>query len=249
MRRELLQPGVLALDFDRPQRGNALSAELVGELTLAVDEAAADAAVHTLVLRPAGKHFCTGFDLGELDNESDADLLQRFVRVELLLASLWHSPLRTVALAQGRAWGAGADLFAACDVRAAMEGTTFCFPGAGFGLVLGTRRLAERVGADLARRWTTEALVFESPEALRAGFATDIVAGDPDQWLSGRCAPPAVDRQTAGALRAATRPDLRDADLAALVRSAAPAGLRQRIRDYRERQLRSTPGRDARRAA
>ena len=51
--------------------------------------------------------------------------------------------------------------------------------------------------------------------------------------LSGLAGPPAVERSTAAALRAATRAEHRDADLAALVRSAALPGLRARIAAYR----------------
>src|SRR5690606_24637337 len=112
------------LVLDRPQVGNALSAELVEALLAALAQAHATPGLHTVLLRGNGRHFCTGFDLSALDAQSDGDLLHRFVRVETLLAALWHSPLRTVALAQGRTWGAGADLVAACESRAAAVGAS-----------------------------------------------------------------------------------------------------------------------------
>ncbi|MFO1197835.1 MAG: enoyl-CoA hydratase/isomerase family protein [Burkholderiaceae bacterium] len=221
--------GVETLTLARAERGNALSAALVDALCDAVEGACADAKVHTLVLRGEGRHLCTGFDLSDLESSSDGDLLARFVRVETLLAALWHAPVRTVACAQGRTWGAGADLFAACDVRRAAPDATFRFPGAGFGLVLGTRRLAERVGADTARRWVTGAEEADAAQALRTGLATEI-ADD----LRAPLPAPAIDRATAAAVRAATRADHRDTDLAALVRSAAAPGLKRRIAAYRD---------------
>ena len=199
--------------------------------------------MHTLVLRAEGRHFCTGFDLSDLDTCSDGDLLLRFVRVEALLALLWHAPIRTVAIAQGRTWGAGADIFAACEERFACEDATFRFPGPGFGLVLGTRRLAERVGADLARRWTIGAAQVDASTAARAQLASAVFATGADP-LAGLDAAPAVSRDTAQALRRATRTDHRDADLAALVRSAAVPGLRGRIAAYRDT-LRGASGKAA----
>ena len=224
--------GLALVTLQRADRGNALSAELVDALHGALRAACNDPAVHTLVLRAEGRHFCTGFDLSDLDDCSDGDLMLRFVRVEALLSDLWHAPIRTVAIAQGRAWGAGADLFAACERRMSCEDATFRFPGPGFGLVLGTRRLGERVGTDLARDWTIGAGQVDAQAALRARLATDVLAADSDP-LSAFASPPAVERSTAAALRSATRAEHRDADLAALVRSAALPGLRARIAAYR----------------
>jgi enoyl-CoA hydratase/carnithine racemase len=178
------------------------------------------------VLRAQGRHFCTGLDLSDLDSATDAELLLRLVRIETLLARLWHAPLRTVALAQGRAWGAGADLFVACEQRVALPGASFRFPGAQFGIVLGTRRLAERVGTDAARAAVIGGLELDAEEALRCGLAC-AAQDSPFE--------PRVDAATARALRAATRADHRDADLAALVRSAAEPGLRERVAAYRQR--------------
>jgi enoyl-CoA hydratase/carnithine racemase len=226
--------GVTTLTLARPARGNALGPDLVEALLAAVQAASADPAVHTLVLRGEGRHLCTGLDLSDLDQCRDGDLLQRLVRIETLLAALWHAPMRTVALAQGRTWGAGADLFAACDVRLATAGATFRFPGAQFGVVLGTRRLAERVGSDAARTITTGGGEWHAAAALAAGLVQQVVADDGvHAALAAACTAPAVDSATAAALRAATRADQRDTDLAALVRAAAVPGLVQRIAAYR----------------
>lgn len=227
--------GVTTLTLSRPERGNALGPDLVEALLAAVQAACDEGGVHTLVLRGEGRHFCTGLDLSDLDQCRDGDLLQRLVRIETLLAAVWHAPIRTVALAQGRTWGAGADLFAACELRLAMTETRFRFPGAQFGIVLGTRRLAERVGVDAARALTTGGTEWHAPKAQVAGLVQQVCATDDiEAALAAACQGPAVDRITAAALRAATRPDQRDADLAALVRSAAAPGLTQRIRAYRE---------------
>ena len=220
------QAGVTLLRLQRPERGNALGPMLVEGLISAASEAFANAAVHTLVLQGEGRHFCTGFDLSDLATLSDADLLLRLVRIETLLAMLWHAPIRTVAQAKGRTWGAGADLLVACEQRLVGSDTTLRFPGAQFGLVLGTRRLAERIGADAARALVLEGGELDATQALALGLAsriTDTLA----------LAPLRTSGDTGRAVRAASRSDLRDADLAALVRSAAVPGLQQRITQYR----------------
>ena len=178
--------------------------------------------MHTLVFRGRGRHFCTGFDLSGLESETDATLRARFVALEGLLQAVWHAPVRTVAVATGRAWGAGADLFASCDVRACTPDATFRFPGTAFGIVLGTRRLVELIGWDRARPLVTEGATHDAAAALAAGLATDIVEGDMEAWLAARCAPPVADRLTFATIREAARPDHRAGDLASL--DARPRG-------------------------
>lgn len=224
--------GLRVLTLDRPAAGNALDGELVAALSHAVAEAGDDPHLHTLILRAEGRHFCTGFDLSDLEHVTDGDLLQRFVHIESLLAAVWHCPLRTVAFGAGRAWGAGADLFACCDLRLLREDSTFCFPGVRFGLVLGTRRLAERIGQAAALRVLTEGAVIGADEALSLGLATARTELDFASWLE-TLAPLVTEAATGRALKQAMRADLRDHDLAALVRSAARPGLKSRILAYR----------------
>ena len=226
--------GVATAWLDRPEKGNALSAAAVEALSGAVAAAIADPSVHTLVIRGRGRHFCTGFDLSGLEGETDASLRERFVALEKLLQAVWHAPLRTVALATGRAWGAGADLFASCDIRACTGDTTLRFPGSAFGIVLGTRRLVELIGWDRARPLVSEGATVDAAGARAAGLATDLVEGDVEAWLAGRCAPPAADRATLALIREATRPDRRAEDLASLDRSASRPGLVARIETSRQ---------------
>ena len=222
--------GVTTLTLNRPELGNALGPALVEGLIAEVSALRSHRECHTLVLRGAGKHFCTGLDLSDLDSLRDGDLLLRLVRIETLLALLWHAPIRTVAVAQGRTWGAGADLFSACEQRVALAGASFRFPGAQFGIVLGTRRLAERVGADGARALVVDGGTLDSTEALACGLASS--PAEPQTFVA-----PVVDAPVAAMVRSATREDQRDADLAALVRSATVPGLQARISAYRQTQL------------
>ncbi|MCO6415021.1 enoyl-CoA hydratase/isomerase family protein [Siccirubricoccus sp. KC 17139] len=226
--------GVATLWLERPERGNALGLELVAALDAAVTAALVDGA-RCLVLRGAGRHFCTGFDLSDLDQLSDGDLLLRVVRIEQLLQRLHAAPVVTVAVGQGRSFGAGADLFAVCDHRIAMAGASFAFPGPSFGLVLGTARLAARIGAGRAREVLLGGESLDAEAALAAGLATAVLeeAALPAALARIGAAASRLAPETVAGLHARTRGADDDADLAALVRSAARPGLKQRILEYR----------------
>lgn len=229
------EAGIARCRLERPDRGNALSTELVRGVADALAQACARADVHTLLLHGAGRHFCTGFDLARLPDETDASLLARFVEIELLLDALWRAPVRTVALAHGALVGAGADLFAACDVRLLHPDAWLRFPGAGFGIVLGSRRLACRVGASRALRWVAEATRISATEALTTGLATAVTKAVNEVHDVDTLAlrdDPGVRPEILAALRAAIDSGAADADLAALVRSAAKPGLKARIELY-----------------
>jgi len=138
---------VWTVTLDRPERANALSAGLVEALHDALD-AADEARPEALVLRGNARHFAAGFDLGGLDEQTDASLALRFLRIGLLLERLIATPYVTVAVAEGAAVGAGADLVLACDHRLVGPDVTLRFPGSAFGVALGAVRRAE-LGADL----------------------------------------------------------------------------------------------------
>jgi enoyl-CoA hydratase/carnithine racemase len=227
---------VAYITLNRPNTGNALNAELALALSDSFDTALR-AGMRLIVLRGAGKHFCTGFDLGEIANSSDGDLLLRFVRIEQLLQRVYRSPVMTVAIGSGRVYGAGADLFTACDRRIALPGSTYAFPGSAFGLVLGTRRLAARIGNDAARRLLIDGRVLSDTEASGLALATDRCEFASLEAMFAKFAEDStrLSAETISTLHEVTC--LRDdtADLAALVNSASIPGLKDRIRVYRDR--------------
>jgi enoyl-CoA hydratase/carnithine racemase len=227
--------GITTLTLNRPDKANALSAALVETLAAAVGAAHHDG-TRLLVLQGNGRNFCAGFDFGGFEDSSEGDLLLRFARIEILLQSVYHAPFATLALAQGKNFGAGVDLALACGTRVAAPDTEFRMPGLKFGLQLGTRRLAARIGGDTARALLTASKTFGAEEALRIGFLHEIAA--PQAWpgLIERAAAEAQQLSPAAAARlhAATVTDSRAADLSDLVRSAIEPGLKERIREYRK---------------
>lgn len=226
---------VATLWLDRPERGNALGAEIVDALSLAFDEAV-ETGARLIVLRGSGKHFCTGLDLGDLDAISDGDLGLRILRIELLLQKVHAAAVTTMSIGNGRIFGAGADLFAACDHRVALEEAKFSFPGPAFGLVLGTARLAGLVGDSRARALLLKGEPVDAAAALAMGLATAIGAPEEAIATAARDAE-RLDPTTVAALHARTRNADDDGDLAALARSLARPGLVQRVKDYRAKML------------
>jgi enoyl-CoA hydratase len=226
--------------LNRPERGNSLSSSLVEAFHDGLDELERVNG-RLLVVQGEGRNFCSGFDLDDVAAMTDADLLLRFVRIEQLLARLWAAPYSTLAVGKGRVFGAGADLFAACSRRLALPDSTYSFPGAAFGLVLGTRRLCARVGAAAAEQLVASGAVVDAEVALRLGLATILL--DPADLES------ALEREIAIATRldpvtheavrkaVATEAERLDSDLATLVRSAARPGLARRIVEFRARAL------------
>ncbi|MGB8435178.1 MAG: enoyl-CoA hydratase/isomerase family protein, partial [Burkholderiales bacterium] len=141
---------VTLLTLNRPEKANALSPDLVEALHASVNEAYRDG-TRLLVLSGNGQHFCAGFDFTDFEEAHEGDLLLRFIRIEQLLQALYHAPFAALGLAHGKNFGAGVDLLVACSIRIAAPDSSFRMPGLRFGVQLGTRRLAARIGADQAR--------------------------------------------------------------------------------------------------
>ncbi|MDI5933793.1 enoyl-CoA hydratase/isomerase family protein [Halomonas kalidii] len=222
---------VAGIRMNRPDRANALSAELVEALLTAINEAI-DSGARILVLSGNGATFCGGFDLSTLEQENDASLMYRFLRIELLLQALYYAPLYTVALVHGAVSGAGADLAAACSRRIAAPRSSLRFPGIRFGAVLGTRRLMALVGAK-ARAILLEQERVDAEEALRINLIDRIA--QQDEWdaivESLECSIAAVPTESASQVM---QLDIAhgDRDLGLLARSIAEPGLKQRMQEY-----------------
>lgn len=215
----------------RPERGNALGAEMVAAIEAALDAVLAEGA-RFILFRGTGRNFCTGLDLSDLAEVSEGDLALRILRIEMLLQRIHALPVTTLVVASGRVFGAGADLFAVCDHRIALEGASFAFPGPSFGLVLGTGRLAGLVGEGAARRLLLAGESVPAARALEIGLATAVVADATDAVAAAEAMAVRLDPPTIAALHARTRRADDAGDLAALARSVARPGLKARIAAY-----------------
>lgn len=136
------------LTLNRPERRNALTIELLIELTAALETAAADTTQRILVLRGAGQAFCAGLDLQETTVTEKAHRSAEMVAKTLLAIS--QTRLITIAQIHGAAVAGGAGLMSACDFVVAAERTKIGYPETKRGLVAGLvltflrRQLRER---------------------------------------------------------------------------------------------------------
>lgn len=125
-------------------------------------------------------------------------------------------------------------MFAACKLRQCSPDASFRMPGLKFGLVLGSRRLRNLVGADQALSILGDARTFDADEARRIGFVQQVVPEidwPAQQQQAGQTAV-ALDAATRAHLYAALDANTHDADMAALVRSASRPGIKARIERY-----------------
>ena len=228
--------GVRTLTLARPDKANALDARMVERLHALLDQIGPE--TRLLVLRGEGRHFCGGFDFAGVEDQSEGDLLLRFVRIQDLLSRLRGSRHATLAFVHGAAFGAGADLVAACTWRVGTMKARFRFPGFQFGLALGTRRLAALIGAQRARQLLACNEELHALAAHECGLLTELMdepsfAPRPAELarLAG-----GLDAVALATLLRLTDAPADEADMAELVRSAARPGLHARIARYRQAQ-------------
>lgn len=234
--------GHLTVTLARPETSNALSADMVETL---IETFADPGDCRSCVITAEGRNFCAGFDLSDLDDLSDGDLLLRLVRIETLLQAVHHAPFPVMALAQGHVVGAGADLFAACWRRVAAPDARLRMPGWNFGIALGTGRLARLVGEGNARDMLIDTRGVNAEEALGLGLASAIVPLEdwPENARAFRERSVKLEAGAVADMLGITVHDSRVRDMAELVRTASTPGLKARISAYRDRVARERSGR------
>ena len=141
-------PQITRVTLNRPERRNALTIEMMTELTEAIEKAAADEIQRVLILRGAGAAFCTGLDLNEAAEMHKAHASAEMVAKTLFTLS--QTRLITIAVVHGAAVAGGAGIMSACDFVIAAERTKIGYPEVRRGLVAGLvmtflrRQLRER---------------------------------------------------------------------------------------------------------
>jgi len=173
--------GVAHLWLARPEKHNALSAQMIGELTEAAAALGADPAVRVVVLAADGASFCAGGDLAWMQAQIAADAATRAAAARALagmLQALNICPKPVIGRVHGNAFGGGVGMMAVCDVAIGASGTRFGLTETRLGLIpatIGPYVLA-RMGESLARRVFMSARLFDADEAVRLNLLARVVA-------------------------------------------------------------------------
>jgi len=170
---------VVTLTLNRPEKLNALNAELLGELAAAINALPTDASVRCVIMTGAGeKAFAAGADIVAMSEftpvqaKAFADLGHGIGR------ALEQLPVPVIAAVNGYALGGGCELALACDFIYASDRAKLSQPEVNLGVIPGfggTQRLARRVGEARARELCMTGDTLTADEALRIGWVNAVV--------------------------------------------------------------------------
>ncbi|HSG85685.1 MAG TPA: enoyl-CoA hydratase-related protein [Candidatus Limnocylindrales bacterium] len=168
------------LTLNRPAKLNALSDELLDAVVDAVEAAGRDPDVRVVVLRGAGRAFCSGFDLASGEEVATAaawrELLERDVRQTL---RIWGSPKPVIAQVHGYCLAGGLELAMACDLVVAATDAQLGEPEIRFGSAPVTLLMPYLVGQKKTRELLLTGDLVSGEEAARIGLVNRAV--DPDR--------------------------------------------------------------------
>jgi enoyl-CoA hydratase/carnithine racemase len=140
--------GIAELTLNRPAQLNALSDDMLAALSGAFSGLAADRSVRVVILRAAGKAFCAGHDLKEMQaarqaaDQGAAYFADLFARCAAVMQAIPALPQPVIAEVHGIATAAGCQLVASCDIAVAAEGARFGVNGVNIGLFCSTPMVA-----------------------------------------------------------------------------------------------------------
>jgi enoyl-CoA hydratase len=168
--------------INRPEKLNALNAEVIAELGDVAGRVESDPAIHGMILTGAGpKAFVAGADIGEIAAQGPVDGKARALAGQRVFRSLERCGKPVIAAVNGFALGGGCELAMACHLRVASEQARFGQPevklgiGPGYG---GTVRLPRLVGKGRALELLLTGQMIDAQEAYRIGLVNRVVPAD-----------------------------------------------------------------------
>jgi|SRR5450432_1847450 len=171
--------GIATVTFNRPDKRNAISFELLNELLAAFDEVEASPA-QILILTGAGKAFCAGLDLEELKSllgKTPVENLADSERIARVFRRLYDFTKPTIAAVNGAAIAGGTGLATMCDFTLAIPEAKFGYTEVRIGFIpaVVSSILVWQVGHKIARDLLISGRVFDAAEAHRLGLVNEVV--------------------------------------------------------------------------
>ena len=174
---------VRILTLNRPDKRNALNDELIAALKAALVEADGDESLRAIVIRGAGKDFCSGADLASLQKISE-NTLDENVADAMSLAELFELIRRVripvIAAVRGRALAGGFGLALACDLIVADSTSRFGFPEVKIGFVpaMVAGVLRRNLGEKKSFELLTQGFEYSADEAVELGLVNRVIDGE-----------------------------------------------------------------------
>jgi enoyl-CoA hydratase/carnithine racemase len=164
---------ILTLTFNRPEKRNALTPEMLIQLYQVLENRASQDRIRVVILRGAGdRAFSSGYDINAIPTGVSPEvekLLQNKSPFELAVESIINYPYPVVAMLNGFAFGGACDLAVACDMRIAADHVQMGMVPARLGMVYfpdGLQRFVQIIGLSrtkemffTARRYKTDRLI------------------------------------------------------------------------------------------
>jgi enoyl-CoA hydratase len=168
------------ITLNRPEKLNALSPELTGEVVDALNGVRTDETIRAIIITGGPKVFAAGADLSQMQTASPIDMYNRNLGGDMW-TTVAEMPQPTIAAVAGYALGGGCELAMACDLRLAADSAKFgqpeinvgIYPGAG-----GTQRLARLIGLGRAKELVYLGGQIDAEEAYRLGLVNKVVPGN-----------------------------------------------------------------------
>ncbi len=174
---------IAILTLNRPEKRNALNDALIKALKVALVEIDESNEIRAVVIKGAGKDFCSGADLSSLQKIAESDILENLEDAESLMelfALMRKVKIPIIAAVHGRALAGGCGLATACDIVLASEGARFGYPEVKIGFVpamvmaILRRNLPEKKSFELI----TQGFDFSANEALEMGLVNKVFVED-----------------------------------------------------------------------
>jgi len=182
---------VASLTLNRPQQFNTFTTPLASELNQALLELDADPRVRVILLKGAGKNFCAGIDVGELEGKTAMEYQQWIEHMEKPLVAIGRMKKPVIAQVQGVAAANGAGLVAAADLAIAADNARLGLTAINVGLncVGPVVPVSRSVGRKVALEMLLFGDLLGAEDALAKGLVNKVVpAADLDhqarQWAS-----------------------------------------------------------------
>lgn len=227
--------GIATITLNRPEKLNAMNAEVIAQLSRRIADAGADETVKVVLIAAAGRAFCAGFDINdeiEERTESAPDWQRILQRDAAMTMAIWACPKPTLAVVQGYCLAGGCEVAMACDLIVASDDAQFGEPE----IQYGSGPVTLLMPFILGQKKTSELLFtgdrIDARTALGAGMVNRVVPRDDLERTANELArriaptPLAVLRLTKQALnRAYEAMGLREAvnanvDISAILNSA-----------------------------